>query len=153
MSEGGKTWKILGITCGVIVLLGLCTVGGCFLFCGGAIGGVMQATQAPANAAKGFFADIRAGNYAQAHQRLSPARQQAMPLDVFQAAVQANPSLVSQTDDTINQRNMTMGAATMGGFLSTPSGNVDVDVVLSQQGEYWYIETVSVANAPLLTGM
>jgi len=149
MAEGNKTLKIVGITCGVILLVGLCGVGGCFLFCGGTFAGVWQATEAPARATKGFFSDVRGGQYAQAHQRLSPSFQQRLPLDRFQTEVQSVDALMQQTDDTITSRQVSGMGATMGGFLTTPGGSVPVEATLSKQGEHWYIESLTVGGRVL----
>lgn len=142
----GTSWlTIIGIGCGVLLLGGLCIGGGCALLGGG----IFAATSAPADTTKGFFADLRARNHAGALGRMSGTYRQTHPISTFTQAVAAHPALSTQTDDTISNRSVSMGTATMSGHLTTPQGNVPVTATLSSAGGAWYIDSLVIAGVPL----
>ena len=67
----------------------------------------------------------------------------------FTAQVQAIPALASMTDDTISQRNIQGGTASMSGTLQTPTGDVPVAFELTQLGERWVVDHIDVAGATI----
>jgi hypothetical protein len=140
-----STLKWIGIGCGVLVVLGLC------------IGGIvaviattaLQATEAPADAARGFFADLRGNDFDSALRRTGAAYQALHDVNTFRASVAQQPALTTQTDVTFTSRRVDNASATMSGNLSTPSGDIPVTVTLTQAGEHWYVESVTVQGQPL----
>lgn len=146
MSGQNNTLKIVGITCAVITILGVCGVGACFAMGGAAIWG---ATDAPAKAAHGFFQDLRTGNHQAALQRTNSHYQSTHDLAQFQTNVGAIAALTQQSDSSFSSRNISVGTANLGGTLTTPAGDVPVSVTLSQVGEFWYIDTVTVQGVLL----
>ena len=147
--QKSNTLKYLAIGCVGLVLLIGCAFGGCMLMGGGAAVGVLGAVAAPAQQTKGFFADLRASNHQGALARMSPAYQAAHPLATFQQSVASIPALTQQTDDTISNRSISNAMATMSGSLTTPEGSVPVQVMLTQVGAAWQIDSVVVGGVPL----
>lgn len=147
MSEQKKSspWKWIGIGCGVIVLIGVCIFGACTL----CAGGIWQATDAPAQAAHGFFADARAQNWQNAYQRMSPSYQSTHTAQTLQAAASQIPAITQQTDSTFTNRQVQNATANLDGHLTTPSGPAPVNVTLSNQGGVWYIDSITVSGMPL----
>lgn len=139
--------KFVAIGCVVFALVMGCGFASCMLATGGA--GIAAALSAPAEQTKSFLADLRARNYQGALSRMDPSYQTAHPLATFQQSVDAMPALTSSTDDTINNRNVTNGIATMSGTLTTPQGAVPVEVSLHSAGGTWNIDTVTVGGVPL----
>lgn len=144
-----NTLKYVAFGClGILFLMG-CAFGGCMLMGGGAAMTALGATEVPANQTKGFFADLRGRNYQGALARMSPAYQTAHPLATFEQSVAALPALTQQTDDTISNRSMNGATARMSGALTTPQGPVPVEVMLTQNGAAWQIDTVIVGSTLL----
>ena len=141
MAEGKKVGMWVGIGCGLLLLIGAC--------CGGIGYFVYAQTDAPAQAGHAFFKDLREGNYQQAHQRMSTTYQSTRPLAVFQQNVQAIPALSQSTDSSFSNRQISNGVATLEGTLTTAGGVVPISVQLSQVGEYWYIDSVTVQGIGL----
>jgi hypothetical protein len=146
MAGQNNTLKIVGITCGVIVALGVCGVGACLAMGGAAVWG---ATDAPAKAAHAFFRDLRTGNHQSALSRMSAHYQSTHDVATFQLNVSTIPALTQQTDSTFASRNITPGSANLTGSLTTASGEAPVVVILSQVGEHWYIDSVTVQGTVL----
>jgi hypothetical protein len=67
----------------------------------------------------------------------------------FQQAVAALPPLTQATDATLSNVNVVESGATVSGVLTTPQGEVPIVLVLSEVGEYWYVEQVQVGGVPL----
>lgn len=151
MSEqgGSSPWKWVGIGCGVLAIIGACSIGSC-LACGG-IGavGIFAAVEAPANEAKGLLADVRGQRFEAAYARMSPTYQATHDVAAFTAQVQAIPAMTAMTDDTISQRNVQSASANMSGTLQTPTGDVPVAFTLSQLGERWVVDSIDVAGATI----
>lgn len=152
MSEGqsgSSPWKWVGIGCGILALLGVCSTGAC-LACGG-VGavGIFAAVEAPANEAKGLLADVRAQRFDAAYARMSATYQASHDLATFTASVQAIPAMTTMTDDTISQRNVSGPTARMAGVVHTPSGDAPVLVQLSQAGERWVVERIEIAGSTI----
>lgn len=147
--QKSNTLKYVAIGCVGLVLLIGCAFGGCLLMGGGAAVTALGAVSAPAEQTKGFFADLRGRNYQGALSRMSPTYQASHPLATFQQSVDTMPALTQQTDDTISNRSVTNGLATMSGSLTTPGGSVPVTVTLTQSGAAWQIDAVVVGGAPL----
>jgi len=142
VAEGkSKTGLYIGLGCGGLLLLGAC--------CGGIGYFIYAQTDEPAQAAHGFFADLRTGNHQQALQRMSGTYQSTHPLPTFQQNVQQIPALTQHTDVTFSNRSIQNQTAEVSGTLTTAEGSVPVTVSLSQVGEYWYIDTVMVQGQTL----
>ncbi len=143
MAEGkGGALKWIGLGCGVFLLVAACGIGGAFLAC-------QKLFEAPEGQARGFFADLRTGNYADALRRTNAPYQSTHTVEAFQAAVSQIPAATQQTDVSFNSRNVEGNTATMIGDLKTPDGAVPVTVTLSRAAEHWYIDSVSVQGQML----
>lgn len=145
MSQGGggnSTMKIVGITCGVLLLLSCCCGGG-FLALGGAgLGAALSG--GPKASTDAFLDELKAGNQAQAFQRMGGAYQATHDVATFTAAVATMPALTTFTDRTMNNIQINNSAGTVSGVLTTPQGPQSVTFQCTQSGEYWYIEQVTV---------
>ena len=149
-NEGSSTWKYIGIGCGIVALLGLCTFGGCALFCGGAIGAGMAAMEPPAEATRVFFGHVRGGDLATAYTDTASSYQASHSQAEFEAAVSTMPELASSTDQTISNRNVQAGlGATMSGTLQGPSGNTPFSAHLVDEGGIWHIDGLTVGAGSL----
>lgn len=152
MSEGqggSSPWKWVGIGCGVLALLGVCSTGAC-LACGGlGAAGIFAAVEAPASEAKGLLADVRAQRFDAAYARMSATYRASHDLATFSASVQAIPEMTTMTDDTISQRQVSGQTARMAGMIHTPAGDVPVAFQLSQAGERWFVDRIDVAGASI----
>jgi len=137
--------KWIAIGCGAFVLIGACIAGSAALIAGG----VFKATEAPAEAAHAFFGDLRAQNWQSAHSRMSAAYQSTRTPENLQLAAAQMPALTQQTDSTFSSRNIDATGATLSGYLTTPSGNVPVEVRLSSANDAWYIESLTVQGMTL----
>lgn len=152
MSDEGSsnTLKYVGIGCAVITLLGMCGVGACVTCAGVGAGGIMVAVEAPAEATHGLLRDLRSGNVAGGYARMSSSYRAVHTEADFAAAVAAHPVLTTSTDATISSRNIHGATATMGGTLDGAGGVVGmVSAELSQEGEAWMIDALTVDGAPL----
>jgi hypothetical protein len=138
MAEGkGGALKWIGLGCGVFLLVAACGVGAAFFAC-------QSLFEAPEGQARGFFADLRAGNYQDALRRTNAPYQSTHTVEAFQLAVSHIPVATQQTDVSFSSRDVNGDTATMIGDLDTPEGAVPVTVTLSRAGEHWYIDSVSV---------
>lgn len=144
MSQGGgnNTMKIVGITCGVLLLLSCCCGGGFFAMTGAGVGAMLAG--GPKGTTDAFLDELRAGNQAQAFQRMGGAYQGSHDVASFTAAVATMPALTQFTDRTMNNIQINNDAGTVSGVLTTPTGPAQVVFQCSKQGEYWYIEQVAV---------
>lgn len=153
MDDGGggsSPWKYIGIGCGIAALLSVCALGSCFACAGAGIGGLVVATEAPANAAHGFFADVRGGDLAHAYGRMSDTYRAARTQADFAAAVHGVPGLDGHTDSTFSGRAINGTTATMTGALTAPAGVLPVVVVLHDTGGgTWVIDSVAVSGRTL----
>jgi hypothetical protein len=143
MSDGTRIAKYVGMGCGLMLLLGLCCGGGAFALFSSTLG-------EPHRYAHGFLDDVRAGNYPAALQRMGASYQATHDAARFQQAVAALPPLTQQTDATLSSVNVDGTVANVSGALTTPQGVVPIVLVLSQGGEYWYVEQVQVGGVPLM---
>ncbi len=149
MSEGSgsSTWKYVGIGCAVIALLGLCGVGACVACTMTGVGGVIAATEAPAESVRTFFGAIRRGDLAGAYGQTATGYRSTFSLEQFTAAVAAQPQLAASTDQTISQRNIDAATgATMGGTLDTPTGATPFTTHLVQEDGAWRVDSFSVGS-------
>ncbi len=143
MAEGkGGALKWIGLGCGVFLLVAACGVGAAFFAC-------QSLFEAPEGQARGFFADLRAGNYQDALRRTDAPYQSSHTVEAFEQAVSAIPAATQQTDVSFSSRDVNGSSASMVGDLSTPNGQVPVTVTLSRAGEYWYIDSVTVQGQTL----
>lgn len=150
MSEGSNTWKYVGIGCGILALIGACSLGTCVIFCGGAIGAGIAATEAPAEATRAFFDAVRGGNAATAYAQTATSYQASHTMDQFQAGLASMPELAASSDQTISNRNVQAGqGATMGGTLQGPSGMTPFSAHLVEEGGGWHIDELTVGGGSL----
>jgi hypothetical protein len=136
--ERGGSYRWLAIGCGSLILIAVVGLGGLALVCKAAV-------DPPAEAAKAFFADVRAQNYAAALQRMGPAHQQVHTMQSFQSLLASQPSLLQHTDDTIRSRHIDDDNAEIEATLDTPRGPRAAKISLVRLGGYWYIESISVS--------
>lgn len=146
-SSSSSTWKWVGIGCGIVALIGACLFASCLACSGAGAFGVMAALEAPAQQTKGLLADVRAQRMDGAYARMSEGYRASHDLAAFTAQVQAIPALMTMTDDTISQRNVSTGTARMSGVVHTPSGDMPIAFELVQRGEQWFVEHIDVAGA------
>ncbi len=150
MGQGGdnnKTLKIVGITCGVLLLLSCCCGGGFMLVGGGALGAALSG--GPKASTDAFLDELHAGNYQQALQRMGAQYQSTHDVASFTAAVGTLPALTQHTDHTMNNIQVQPSTGQVSGTLTTPTGVQPVQFQCSKQGEFWYIESVTVGGIPL----
>lgn len=141
MSDGKQTLKYIAIGCGTVLLLGCCTFGAFGAVCWSMVGG-------PHQYAHGFLKDLRERNYPSAMQRMGSSYHSAHDLGGFERAVAALPALAEHTDATLSRVNVdgTTNTARVEGTLETASGDVPISLVLSEAGDYWYVEEVTVGG-------
>ena len=144
---GNNTLKIVGITCGVLLLLSCCCTGGFFALGGAGIGAALAG--GPKGATDAFLDELRAGNHAQAFQRMGGQYQATHDVSTFSAAVATMPALTQFTDRTMNNIQINNATGTVSGTLTTPQGAQQIVFQCSKQGEYWYIEQVTVGGVIL----
>jgi hypothetical protein len=143
MAEGkGGALKWIGLGCGVFLLVAACGVGAAFFAC-------QSLFDAPEGQARGFFADLRAGNYEDALRRTNASYQSTHTVEAFQQSVSAIPITTQQTGVSFSSRDVNGDSATMIGDLDTPEGPVPVTVTLSRAAGYWYVDSVSVQGQML----
>lgn len=142
MADNKKVGKYVAIGCGVALLLGCCIGGIGLAVCNNALSG-------PADAAHGFFNDLRMGNHQQALTRMNGAYQATHDLTRFQQSVSAIPALTAQSDATFSNRSVVNSGAEVSGTLTTPSGSIPVTVNLTKIGEHWYIDLITVQGQTL----
>jgi hypothetical protein len=143
MSDGTRIAKYVGLGCGVMLLLGACCGGGFFMLFNSMLG-------EPHRYAHGFLDDVRAESYPAALQRMGASYQATHDVARFQQAVAALPPLTQATDATLSNVNVVESGATVSGVLTTPQGEVPIVLVLSEVGDYWYVEQVQVGGVPLM---
>lgn len=134
--------KKVGIGCGALVLLCMLGFGACLFF-------IKGATDPPANRSHAFFAHLREQNVPTAWTMLSPSLQARVPLQAFQSAVTQMPPLTTQTDSTFTSRSIEHGTARLSGYLTTPQGEVNVQLRLTELGGLWVIDSLSVMGQEL----
>lgn len=142
MADNKQIMKYVGIGCGAVLLLSCCIGGVGMYACDNALSG-------PADAAKGFFVDMREGRPEAALARMDGAYQNSHDLSTFQQATSAIPAITSQTDTTFNNRQINNSTGVVSGHLTTPMGDQPVQVTLTKVGDFWYINSIVVANVPL----
>ncbi|MCA9535816.1 MAG: hypothetical protein KC593_19155 [Myxococcales bacterium] len=146
MSQGGgnNTMKIVGITCGVLLLLSCCCGGGFFALGGAGVGAMLSG--GPKGSTDAFLDELRANNHAQAFQRMGGQYQATHDVTSFTAAVATMPALTQFTDRTMNNIQINNNTGTVSGVLTTPQGAQPVVFQCTKQGEYWYIDQVTVGG-------
>jgi len=154
MAEGdNKTLKIVGITCGVIALLGVCTLGACLVCTGGGIGAIFVAAAAPAEQTNGFLADVRAQRLGGAYRRMSADYRATHTLATFEQNVRGMPVLIGHSAAQVAGRTIStangVGTAHVAGTLTTPQGPVPFEATLTQHHDKWEIDSIDVAGTRL----
>ena len=142
MADNKQIMKYVGIGCGAVLLLSCCLGGIGMYACGNALSG-------PKGAATGFFKDVREGRPEAALARMDAAYQNSHDLATFQQATAAIPAIASQTDTTFSNIQISNSTGTVSGTLTTPAGDQPVQVTLTKAGDYWYIDSIVVANVPM----
>ncbi|MCB9614824.1 MAG: hypothetical protein H6721_05075 [Sandaracinus sp.] len=141
--SGGTNWlKILGIGCGVIVLIGLLCGFGMFM--------CWQGVTASKDHAHAFLGELRTGNTTSAYARMDPTYQATHDQPTFERSVAAMPALSSNTDATFNNFNVTNGVHALQGTLTTPNGPVDIRMTLREAPGGFYVTSLIVGGSPLM---
>jgi hypothetical protein len=151
MVEGRKVGLWIGVGCGIAALLAILGAVLCVGVCGAGIGGVFVATEGAAREANGFLEELRGGDDEAAYARMSNTYRQSHDLNAFRQAVERIPALRQQTGASFTGRNINAGAvmtATISGQLNLATGPVPIQLQLSQRGETWKIETITVQGQP-----
>lgn len=136
--------RALGFGCGFLAFGGFCVVG---------LSARMIFAQAgdAAAAASGFLADVRADDWASAHQRMSATYQR----DHDAAHLQAEASRIEPLGEHVTALLTSSEASddgertTVEGSLYGPFGETPVAVQLSEDGGYWYVDLVVVDGRAL----
>lgn len=140
--SGGTNWaKVIGIGCGVLVLLAS--------LCGFGIFMCYQGVTASKDHAHAFLGELRTGNHTSAYARMDPSYQATHPLPSFQAAVAALPALSSNTDATFTNFNVSNGVHSLQGVLTTPSGPYDIQMTMREANGGFYVTSLVVGGSPL----
>jgi hypothetical protein len=136
--------RALGLGCGFLAFGGFCIVG---LSARMIVAQLSDAT----GAASGFLADVRAGDWASAHQRMSAAYQRDHDAAHLQREVaRISPlhehltALLTSTESSDDGERTTVEGALYG-----PFGEAAVAVQLSKDGGYWYVDLVVVDGRAL----
>lgn len=138
----GSALLWVGIGCGLLFLVGTCAIAAGFVAWD-------QTSSAPLGQARGFFGDLRRGDYPSALARTNAAYQSTHTVEAFQGAITALPATIQQTDVSFTTESVEDSTATMSGMLATPTSPVPVTVQLSRAGEHWYIDVVTVEGQVL----
>lgn len=150
MSDEGesKTWRYVGIGCGVAALIGACVLGSCVACAGAGIGAGVVAFEAPVETTRTFLSAVRAHDGATAYAQMSTAYTLTHSQSDFETALESLPLLAASTDQTISQRSIQPTGAVMGGTLEGPEGGT-FEIRLHQEGEDWRIDEVSTGDLHL----
>jgi hypothetical protein len=149
MAEGKQVALWVGIGCGIA---GLIAVIGAVLCVGVCAGGVFVATEMPVRASQDFLNDIKNNQVDTAYNRMSETYRGAHDIESFRAAVARYPALAQHRSSTFMQRNIQhtgVPRATIGGHLTTPSGNVPIQFQLTQTGENYVVDSVMIQGQAL----
>lgn len=136
--------RALGFGCGFLAFGGFCILGLSARMI------LAQASDATA-AAAGFLADVRADDWASAHQRMSARYQR----DHDAAHLQAEVGRVEPLGEHVTALLTSVETSddgtrsTVEGSLYGPFGEAAVAVELSQDGGYWYVDLVVVDGRPV----
>lgn len=140
--SGGTNWaKVIGIGCGVLVLLGS--------LCGFGIYMCFQGVTASKDHAHAFLGELRTGNVTSAYARMDPSYQATHDMTSFQASVAALPALSQNTDATFTNFNVSNGVHSLQGVLTTPSGPYDIQMTMREATGGFYVTSLVVAGSPL----
>lgn len=139
--QKNKTLMYVGIGCSVLVVLALA--------CGGGFYACWSKLAEAKPHAHAFLADLREANYPSALQRMDGPYQSRHNVQSFQAAVAQIPALTTHTDATMNNFNTVNGVTTVTGSLTTPTGAMPIQLVMTKLEENWYIQSVTVSGMPL----
>ena len=136
--RGPLLWIALG--CGgtllVVVVLIVIAVGGVFLW-----------TRAPVQAAEAYLGDIRRGDLAAAHARLSEAYKTQVSRETMEAFVARHPALKESATVGFNSRSVHNDTADLAGRLATATGTAEeMSMHLVQEGGAWKVGGLEVAG-------
>lgn len=142
MAQGQTNWlKIVGIGCGVLALIGL--------LCGFGIFMCAQKIMEAKPHAHAFLGELRSGDYQSAYQRMEGSYQATNDLAAFQARVQAMPGLTTSTDATFTSINVNNATHDLTGGLDTPTGPMQIRMLIMKSGDNFYVSNVFVSGVPL----
>lgn len=139
--QKNKTLMYVGIGCSVLAVLALA--------CGGGFYACWSKLAEAKPYAHAFLADLREANYPSALQRMDGPYQSRHNVQSFQGAVAQVPALTTHTDATMNNFNTINGVTTVTGSLTTATGSVPIQLVMTKLEENWYIQSVTVNGQPL----
>jgi hypothetical protein len=110
---------------------------------------VRTMTAGPEKTAQSFCAAAAAGDYARAHDHFAVPLKESQPLDVFTAAVQANPSLFRIADTSFTERSIDMAGAKLAGTATLESGTtVPVSFTLVRENDEWKLMGYNIGSRP-----
>lgn len=133
--------KHIAIGCGGIVVVVVAVVA-VVLFL------VTRLTAEPERVAREFVDRAAAGDYAAAHDYFSVPLKESQPLEVFEAAVRANPSLFAVQDLSFNERGIDTSGATLSGTATLAAGTeVPVSFHLVQENDAWKLLSYSIGSS------
>jgi hypothetical protein len=132
--------KWVAIGCGLLIVLGACFFAVIFFV-------VKKATAGPEIVVHEFLSATAAGDYARAHDYFSAPLKEKQPLDKFQEAVQAQPSMFKVKDTTFNNRSVDLNGAKLGGTLTLESGTeVPASFELVKENDQWRLLSYQIGS-------
>jgi hypothetical protein len=146
--RGPLLWIALG--CGGALLLAAVII---VLAIGGVVGLPFLLTRAPVQAAEGYLGDIRRGDLAAAHGRLSDAYKTQVTRETMEAFVARHPALKESATVGFNSRSVHNDTADLAGRLATATGTAEeMSIHLVQEGGAWKVGGLEVAGERLEGG-
>ncbi|MCS6858512.1 MAG: DUF4878 domain-containing protein [Sandaracinaceae bacterium] len=145
----GTNWvKILGITCGVIAILALCTVVTCVFVCGGMIGAGVFAMMEPGNAAKEFLKAVQDKNYDKAYQMMSEDYRKHHDKQELGEWASKLPSFkdISTPGVNIKAGNESKSGKTEATVEGQTDGQVPIKALMVKEGEDWKVRGMKVGD-------
>lgn len=129
-----RPWlKYVGIGCGGLLLLVAAFVAVTFF-------AVTRLTAEPERVVAEFLAAAAGGDYAKAHAHFSAPLKEAQPLEAFEAAARARPSLFAVADTTFTNRSIEGGVTKLEGTARLTAGTtVPVSFSLVQENGRWVL--------------
>ncbi len=135
--------RILGIGCGFLLFGGLC-IGGL------SIPWVLARMSPATEAAEGFLSNVHDDAYTEALARMSADYQSSHTALQLQTDVETLPALADHTFAMLTSvETHDDGHVTVEGSLFGDDGESPVAFEISQVNDYWYVDLVAVAGAPL----
>lgn len=152
MAEGEKSsaTRYILIGCGLSLLLGVCTIGSCFAFCGGGMYYVYEQTEEPAAEARAFLEDLGKNDLDAAFARTSRSYRARVTKERLGEALAARGGLGTIRDITLPSRSLSSeGEAHLAGTIRADEAEIGVELVVIKENDAWRVDSVRLAGVPL----